>query len=162
MGFEYPLVLAGPKSNEYGEAVVAQIASLGREANVIYIGEVDYQDLPSLYKSARGLIFASSCECCPNILLEKLAAGKPVLCSNTQPMPEFAGEAVLYFSTYEPDSLRYRINELENDVKLRESLGQAAYKQALNYDWNITVKETLNFLLDTQLFNEKDANNLVT
>jgi glycosyltransferase involved in cell wall biosynthesis len=88
-GFEYPLVLVGPKYNEYGEEVVAMIDKLGLQNKVIYLGKVDYEKLPGLYKASRALLFASSCECCPNILLEKLAASKPIICSNIEPMPEF-------------------------------------------------------------------------
>ena len=103
--FIYPLVLAGPKYNEYGDDVLRLIEDLGLTNKVIYLGNVEYEYLPDLYKSARGLIFASSCECCPNILLEKLSSGKPVFSSNIAPMPEFGEDAALYFNPYEPTSL---------------------------------------------------------
>ena len=154
-GFAYPLVLVGPKYNEYGEEVVAMIDELGLQGKVIYLGKVDYEKLPGLYKSARALLFASSCECCPNILLEKLAAGKPVLCSNIEPMPEFGEDAVVYFDPYDPDTLVEQIKAMEEDQEKMKRLAEKAGKQALKFDWDQTVKKTVDFLFDN---NKKEKN----
>lgn len=149
-GFKYPLVLVGPKYNQYGEEVLQMIKDEDLEKNVIYLGKVDYEKLPGLYKSARVLIFGSSCECCPNILLEKLSAGRPVLCSDIEPMPEFAQDAALYFNPYKTQMLVDRVLELENSEEKMENLSQKAYKQALKYNWDLTISKTINFLLNTK------------
>lgn len=145
-GFEYPLVLVGPKYNQYGEELVEMISELGLEEHVIYLGAQPYEELPKLYKAARALIFASSCECCPNILLEKLAAGVPVLCSDIQPMPEFGGDAVRYFDPYTESSLVEQVVDLEAEGEL-EMWGENAYQQALKFDWEQTSKKTFDFLM---------------
>jgi len=149
-GFEYPLVLAGPKYNEYGEEVVAMIDELGLQGKVIYLGKVDYEKLPGLYKASRALLFASSCECCPNILLEKLSAGKPVVCSNIEPMPEFGEDAVVYFDPYNPDTLVEQVKAMEQDQEKMKQLAEKAGKQALKFDWEQTVKKTVYFLFDNK------------
>lgn len=149
-GFKYPLVLVGPKYNQYGEEVLQLIKDENLEDSVIYLGKVDYEKLPSLYKSARALIFGSSCECCPNILLEKLSAGRPVLCSDIEPMPEFAQDAALYFNPYKPQMLVDKVLELENSEEKMEDLSQKAYKQALKFNWDLTISKTINFLLNTK------------
>lgn len=146
--FEYPLVLVGPKYNEYGNEVIQMIDTLGLEGKVIYLGKVDYEKLPGLYKSARALIFASSCECCPNILLEKLSAGKPVLCSNIDPMPEFGEDSVLYFDPYTSNSLVEQIILMENDKVKMEFLAKKSGQQALKFDWNETISKTILFLFE--------------
>ncbi len=147
-GFEYPLVLVGPKYNDYGEEVVTMIEELGLQEKVIYLGKVEYEKLPGLYKAARALLFASSCECCPNILLEKLAAGKPVVCSNIQPMPEFGEEAAVYFDPYEPETLVAQVKAMEKDQEKMKSLAKKAGQQALKFDWEETVKKTVDFLFE--------------
>jgi glycosyltransferase involved in cell wall biosynthesis len=147
-GFKYPLVLVGGKYNEYGEEVLAMIDKL--QGEVIYLGKVDYEKLPGLYKSARVLLFASSCECCPNILLEKLAAGKPTLCSNIDPMPEFGGDAVVYFDPYNPVDLVKQIKLMEQDQGAMKLLAKKAAEQALKFDWKVTVKKTLEFLFNNK------------
>jgi glycosyltransferase involved in cell wall biosynthesis len=154
-GFEYPLVLVGPKYNEYGEEILQLIKEKSLEKKVIYLGKIDYDNLPSLYKSSRALIFASSCECCPNILLEKLSASKPVICSNIEPMPEFGKDAVVYFNPYNPKMLAEEIIKLEEKPEQMKELSQKAYNLALTYDWNITISKTIKFLI-----NNKDKNNV--
>lgn len=145
--FPYPLVLAGPKYNQYGEETIALIDQLGLADKVIYLGKVDYDKLPSLYKSARALLFASSCECCPNILLEKLAAGRPILCSKIEPMPEFGGDAVVYFDPYEPTDLCEKIMSMEADSSMMNEMADRAYKRALKFDWSSTAQKTIDFLI---------------
>jgi len=146
--FPYPLVLVGPKYNQYGEEVVALIDELELSGKVIYLGAVAYEQLPGLYKAARALIFASSCECCPNILLEKLAAGKPVFCSNIAPMPEFGEDAVVYFDPYDTSDLFEKVIDFEQQPEVMIEMADKAYKQALKFDWNTTTQKTINFLLN--------------
>ena len=146
--FPYPLVLVGPKYNQYGEEVLTLIDELGLSGKVIYLGAVAYEQLPGLYKAARALIFASSCECCPNILLEKLAAGKPVFCSNIAPMPEFGEDAVVYFDPYDTSDLFEKVIDLEQQPEVMIEMADKAYKQALKLDWNTTTQKTINFLLN--------------
>ncbi|HFB64192.1 MAG TPA: glycosyltransferase family 1 protein, partial [Aeromonadales bacterium] len=154
-GINYPLVLVGPNYNEYGESVLSMIKAPELQGKVIYLGNVDYDDLPGLYKASRALIFASSCECCPNILLEKLGASKPVLCSNIEPMPEFGGEAVIYFDPYKPESLCCEVLALENDADKMKLYAEKAGEQALKYNWEQTVKKTIDYLLE-----QNKANNV--
>ena len=146
--FPYPLVLVGPKYNQYGEEVLTLIDELGLTGKVIYLGAVAYEQLPGLYKAARALIFASSCECCPNILLEKLAAGKPVFCSNIAPMPEFGEDAVVYFDPYDVTGLFKKIIGLEQKPEVMTEMANKAYSQALKFNWDTTTQKTINFLLN--------------
>lgn len=147
-GFEYPLVLVGHNYNEYGQKVIDFISDNYLSEKVIYLGKIDYDDIGAYYSAARALIFASSCECCPNILLEKLAAGKPILCSNIPPMPEFGADSVLYFEPYDVDSLVEKVIELESDKISFLKYGELALKRSKIYDWGITTKRTIEFILD--------------
>ena len=147
-GFEYPLVLIGPKYNKYGQQVIDFIAENSLEDKVLYLGKIDYEDIGGYYSAARALIFASSCECCPNILLEKLAAGKPILCSNIPPMPEFGGDAVLYFDPYSVESLVGKVLEIESDEAVLQKLGEQALDRSKIYDWKVTTRKTIDFILD--------------
>lgn len=47
-----------------------------------YMGLIDHDKLTDIYKNADGFVFASSCENQPIILLEAMAAGLPIACSN--------------------------------------------------------------------------------
>ncbi|MCA4010853.1 glycosyltransferase family 4 protein [Vibrio vulnificus] len=144
-GNDFPLILVGPSYNEYGEQVINIIKGSGSEL-VNYIGPIDYERLPSLYKNARALIFASSCECCPNILLEKLASGRPVISSNIMPMPEFGKDAVIYFDPYLKGSLSKAVDYLESEGKI-EKYSKLSIERAKDFCWCLTTKNTFNYLL---------------
>ena len=58
---------------------------------------IPYHELHSEYKDADLGVFASSCENLPIILIEKMASGLPIACSNKGPMPEVLGSAGVYF-----------------------------------------------------------------
>jgi glycosyltransferase involved in cell wall biosynthesis len=148
-GNEIPLVLVGPKYNNYGEEVVDLIAS-SKADNINYIGAVDYNNLPSLYQNARGLIFASSCECCPNILLEKLASGRPVISSDIMPMPEFGQDSVVYFNPYEDGSLEKAVNYLEKENNL-DKYSKLSSIRAKSFSWKKTTSNTFKFLLNQKI-----------
>ena len=49
------------------------------EKKVFILGDIQQERLPQLYQNAEINIFCSETENCPNILLEAMSAGKPVL-----------------------------------------------------------------------------------
>lgn len=143
-GNELPLILVGPKYNEYGEKIV-ELINESKAKNIKYIGPVDYNKLPNLYQKARALIFASSCECCPNILLEKLASGRPVISSNIMPMPEFGENSVVYFDPYESGTLAKAVKYLEKDDNLSK-YSLLSSSRAKSFSWRYTSRSTFEFL----------------
>ncbi len=96
------LVLIGPDCTQYARRVRREVTALDLERDVLLLGEIPYQKLEAAYHHAKLIVFASECENCPNILLEALAAGKPMIVSNRPPMPEFGGNAAVYFDPTSP------------------------------------------------------------
>ncbi len=142
------LLLVGPASDRYGAKVIALIKKLGLQDEVLILGNISYDDLPMLYHFATINLFASSCENCPNILLEALSAGRPVLCSDYQPMPEFAGDAVLYFDPYDPKTLATQLVRVLDDPVLQRSLGQKASERSLQFEWSQSAQRTWRVLAE--------------
>jgi len=136
------LVLAGPERRGYGRRVRAEIERLGLTGDVILAGPVPYEEMPGLYQHARINLFASECENCPNVLLEALAAGRPIVASNRPPMPQFAGNAAVYFDPASPEELAERVASLLEDPARMEELSGNAKKRSLPYDWIRTAEVT--------------------
>lgn len=136
------LVLVGPEYAPYSRKVHALISELGLQDEVILAGNVPYNELPAWYQHAKVNLFASSCENCPNILLEALAGGRPILCSDYQPMPEFAGDAVRYFDPYNPEQLADELTQLLDDTELQNDLSARARERAKLFDWQDTATKT--------------------
>ncbi len=70
------------------DALVAQAKRLGVAARVRFLGRVPQEDLPRYYNAADLLIHPSSCEGWPNVLLEAMACGTPVLATKVGGIPE--------------------------------------------------------------------------
>ena len=139
---EEKLLLVGPSNDQYGFQVAELIKQLGLQNEVRIVGNVAYDDLPGLYQGAVINLFASSCENCPNILLEALSAGRPVLSSDYQPMPEFAADAALYFDPYSPKTLAAQLEHLLDDPALQESMGQRAAARSADFQWEESARST--------------------
>lgn len=143
------LLFAGEADSPDARSLRALVARLNLDERVLFLGPVPYRELPAYYRNARALVFASSCENCPNILLESLGAGRPILCSNVMPMPEFGGDAVAYFSPFEPAELRDQMERVLRDEELAHRLAAAAAKQSLHYDWKHAADATWRCLIET-------------
>ena len=129
------LVFAGPQPPYYTKKVRQEIERLGLEKDVVLAGPVPYAQLPALYQNALVNLFASECENCPNILLEALASGRPLLASNRGPMPELAGDAAVYFDPGDPAELAEKLLGLIDDAVRLEELGGKARSRSELYDW---------------------------
>lgn len=142
------LVFIGPEYPYYAKKVRFLIRELHLENEVLLLGKVPYQELPAYYQYAKINLFASSCENCPNILLEALAAGQPVLCSNYPPMPEFGGNAVEYFDPYIPEQLTQLLLKYLDDPDGRMALGKKALERSLRFQWRESAAKTWNLLAE--------------
>jgi len=142
------LVLVGPENPSYARKVRDLILSLGLQDEVRITGNVPYEELPVYYQNAKVNLFASACENCPNILLEAMSGGRPVLCSSYPPMPEFAGDAAVYFDPYNPEQLAELLARFLNDETLRERMGAVALKRSQLYQTRDSAYKTWSALAE--------------
>lgn len=136
------LVLIGEAEGADAVRLKSIIADLGLEDRVLLLGAVAYAQLPAFYQNAKAILFASSCENCPNILLEALASGRPVVSSDVAPMPEFGGPNIGYFSPFEPASICKAMARVLESDDVERKWADAAFKQSQRYDWSQTARET--------------------
>lgn len=136
------LVFVGSANKQYLRKLESVIDECKVNGRVLILGKVEYQSLPTIYRNARAIIFASRVENCPNVLLESMAAGRPVFCSRVQPMPEFGGSGVIYFNPLEPHDLSSKLSRiLSNDDDI-EAWSQRAQIQSKKFEWNHSAKLT--------------------
>lgn len=111
-----------------------------------YDGLAPYEKIHSLYKGADLVVFASSCENMPNILLESMAAGLPISSSECGPMPEMLGQAGAYFDPASPVSISVAIHKLIEAPNLRSKLAELAFERSKSYSWQKSAKDTFAYL----------------
>jgi glycosyltransferase involved in cell wall biosynthesis len=111
-----------------------------------YHGNVDHSLLSKYYHETDIFLFASTCENMPNILLESMAAGLPIACSQAGPMPEILKHFGLYFESDNILSIENALLNLMKSKELREKLSNGAFNESLNYNWYKCANETFDFL----------------
>ncbi len=115
---------------------------------VHYRGPMDHESLVEAYRAADGFVFASSCENMPIILMEAMAAGLPIACSNRGPMPEVLRDAGVYFDPESSEDIARAMRELMLDRKKRAECAARAYEYAKEYTWERCARETFSFLAE--------------
>lgn len=80
------LLIAGTGSEE--ERLKAQCHRLGVADRVRFLGQLPHAELPELYSAGDAFVLASEREGWPNVLLESMACGTPVVASDVWGMPE--------------------------------------------------------------------------
>ena len=105
-------------------------------------GWIPRQELYELFRGARGFIYPSTFEGFGMPVLEAMAAGLPVACSNIPPLREIAGSTVEYFDPASDHEIRNAL------VKLAEGTlpTAAAQQRAAEFTWEKTARETLYYL----------------
>jgi glycosyltransferase involved in cell wall biosynthesis len=113
---------------------------------VYYHGAIPFSELHLRYAQADLGLFASSCENMPNILLETMASGLPIACSNRGPMPEVIGQAGVFFNPEQPEDIARALRELIELPQTRTELARASYERVQKYSWLRCADETFEFL----------------
>jgi glycosyltransferase involved in cell wall biosynthesis len=148
-GFPVALDLVGPAYQAGLQRLTKKLNSLGASSNLVqYRGAVPYDVLHNLYKTADLKVFASSCENMPNILLEAMAAGLPIACSKSGPMPEVLGDAGVYFDPESPHEIAEAIETLVRSPQLRARNAAVGFERSQQYSWKRCASETFAFLAE--------------
>ncbi len=106
-------------------------------------GFVADADLPALYTAADLFVFPSWYEGFGLPVLEAMACGAPVVCSNAASLPEVAGDAALLVSPDDVQGLREAISRALTDLTLRNELIERGFRQAGRFTWERAARQTL-------------------
>lgn len=129
----------------YGE-LLTLAERLGVTQAIDFLGGQSPDQLVELYRDCTVFLFPSTVETFGNPLVEAMACGAPVICSNSSAMPEIAGDAVLYVNPFDVKAMAERIVTLLGRPDLRSELGAKASKHAARYSWTRTGERTAEVL----------------
>ncbi len=118
-------------------------ARLGLLADTRFLGWVAQQDLEGLYGSAACFVFPSLYEGFGLPVLEAMARGLPVACSDLGALGEVVADAALVFDPLEPRAIAEAIEQLLADPAERERLVAAGRANAARFTWAETARKTL-------------------
>ncbi len=146
-GLNITLTLVGGGDGKAIEYLDKQIAI--SDPDNLFITKLDFINhelIPDLLAESHLSIFASSCENMPNSLVESMAVGLPIACSNRGPMPEILLDGGVYFDPEDSKSISSALKDLIENPNLREELSLKAKHYSQNFSWNRCSRETLEFI----------------
>jgi glycosyltransferase involved in cell wall biosynthesis len=146
-GYGLSLTLAGGGSGRAQALLDRAIEETDPRRDFVQtIGAVRHDDIPSLLSAADLFIFASSCENMPNTLLEAMASGLPIACSDRGPMPEVLGDGGAYFDPENASSIAAAVERIVISPEFRMSIAKRAKALSEQYSWARCGSETWQFL----------------
>jgi glycosyltransferase involved in cell wall biosynthesis len=136
------LVIAGKKGWMY-EEIFKKVESLGLENDVIFTGYVDEIDKHLLYKMSEVFVFPSLYEGFGMPVLEAMAAGVPVITSNTSALPEVVGDAGILINPNDVEELANAMKKVLEDKDLKQKLIKKGLTQSLKFSWEKSARKLL-------------------
>ena len=145
---DFRLVLAGMRGF-HTRPIEKLIAGLSVSDSVHLTGWIPRDQLYQLYERAQAFIYPSTFEGFGMPVLEAMAAGVPVACSDIAPLRDVAGDAALFFDPLDEDAIAGALERIVTDAPLRQRLGQAGAERARRFTWERTAQQTLSVLTQT-------------
>lgn len=138
-----PLVLCGPPGWK-SDAIHQRIRSAQVHGWARYLGYVSPDLLPILVAGASLFVYPSYYEGFGLPLLEAMASGVPIVCSNASTLPEVAGPVPLYHAPDDVPGLTEQLRRGLHDTVWRKAAIRAGLQRCQSYSWARTAQLTLN------------------
>jgi glycosyltransferase involved in cell wall biosynthesis len=126
------LVCTGAPGERQRE-LTAAAAGMGLGKAVLFPGFLPAAAFGTLLAQARGLVFPSLYEGFGLPVIEAMALGIPVACSDMTALPEIAGDAALFFDPRIPAEMAGALIRLNHDDALRSRLTGAGRARAADF-----------------------------
>ncbi len=128
---------------EYLSKLASEIGEPGLLDDISFSGYVPNKELPAIYSMAEMFLYPSLRESFGIPMLEAMACGVPVICSNTSSMPEVAGDAAILVDPTNAAEIAASVKKLLSDEGLRSSLVKAGFKRVEKFTWKANAQKTL-------------------
>ena len=132
---------AGPEE----DALRRMAASLGIQERVRFCGWVGRDALPGVYREADVFVFPSFEEGMPNVVLEAMASGLPVVATDIYGHRELVtdGENGFLVPVADPSALKRAFTALCRDPALRSRMGSGSRQRAREFSWASSARAYL-------------------
>jgi len=142
------LLLAGAPDLRYPEAI--NLANeLGLKDSVKWTGYLSDDDLVKTYQSADLLVHPSRYEGFGLQIIESMACGTPVICSNGGSLPEVAGDAAIQVNPNDADAFAAEIIKVLTHPDIADKMQEDGYEQAQKFRWKKAAEQTLRVYRET-------------
>ncbi len=123
------------------EKIEKELTNAYLNSNIKFKNDVDNSELVKLYNESLLLLFPSFYEGFGLPVLEAMACGTPVVCSDSSSLPEVGGDAVVYCDAYDIDDIKDKIEMLLDDKDLQKKMIEKGLVQAKKFSWEKSANE---------------------
>lgn len=142
--------------------LIKTVRAIGLENRIIFPGYLPNIDLAVLIKNCAGVVFPSLYEGFGLPVIEAMAAGVPVACSNTTSLPEIASDAVILFDPRVPKQITDAIVSMVENEKLCKKMIKAGLQRSTEFS-DVTRMASEYWDLFLYAFsNKNNSNSLMT
>lgn len=135
---EIKLVLSGAEDPE----LLALARQAGVADRIVFLGRIEEEDLPSVYRGALAVAYVSLYEGFGLPPLEAMACGTPVLTSNVTSLPEVVGKAALMVDPSDVEAIAAGLTRISEDGCLRTDLITKGLERVKLFNWTTTAAKT--------------------
>jgi glycosyltransferase involved in cell wall biosynthesis len=139
--FNHQLLILGD-DRKWKAGLMNECQNLGIAERVLFVPYVAYEDLPWVYAAAEMLVMPSLNEGFGLPVLEAMACGTPVVCSQAASLPEVAGDAAEYFEPSSVDDLAAALERVLGSCVLQETLRCKGFERAKLFSWRESARRT--------------------
>lgn len=136
------LVLGGSRG-WFFQQIFDCVAALDLKEDVLFPGFVPDAELPHWYRAAQAVIYPSLHEGFGLPVLEAMACGAPVVCSNIPSLREVAGDSAVLVDPHDVDSIAAGMALVAGQPAVRVELSRRGQERATHFAWLRTARETL-------------------
>ncbi|MBB6500517.1 glycosyltransferase family 4 protein [Pedobacter cryoconitis] len=129
----FKLVVVG-KKQAYAEQVIAEITRLGLEERVIFLKDIPFTDLPSIYQLATLFVYPSFYEGFGIPVIEALYGGIPTIAATGSCLEEAGGPHSIYVSPNDPAGFAGAINSVLTDPELARRMKEEGLKYVQKFN----------------------------
>jgi glycosyltransferase involved in cell wall biosynthesis len=141
-GFDGQLVLTGI-AKQASKEIFEETERLGLHDDVMVLGYLPHEDLPGLYNLARLMVFPSLFEGFGIPLVEAMACGCPIACSDVTSIPEVVGDAALMFDPDSVEDMAQKAWRLWSDDALRQESITRGLERVKLFNWENMAIQTI-------------------
>ncbi len=140
------LVITGRDVNGEQHRLQMLANELGIARQVHFTGAVSNQELRALYARSRAFVFPSKIEGFGLTVLEAMASGAPVICSNRTSLPEVLGDAGILFDPDQINEISAGIIKMLTDTPFQQRCIEQGKKRASTFTWRRCAEQIVSIL----------------
>jgi len=140
---DYTLLMVGRFSLNFAldDATKILIDAVNANPNIEFKSDVCNDELVKIYNESMLFVFPSFYEGFGLPMLEAMACGTSVVCSNTTSLPEVGGDAVVYCDPNNVNDIVEKMEMVLSDGKLQQDMIEKGLKRAKQFTWEKSANE---------------------